>query len=497
MHICITHNQPQIPVYGEEKDRISEEAVLKEVTDVQKALTQLDHHVKILPLKRDVDLFIQQLSFLKPECIFNLCEGAYGLSKYEMNVSSLFELLGIPYTGSPPLALGNCLDKIKTKYILLGAKLPTPKFEVVCNISELKGTQFLPAIVKPTLEDGSRGISGRSVIYNECQLENRIEYILTTYNQPAMIESFIDGKELNVSLIGNESPKVLSISEIDLSKLYDLPRVVTYEGKWDENSHEYINTPMIYPAKINGILRNKIERISKKAYKIMGCMGYARIDFRVDCSSTPYIIDINPNPDISRKAGFAKSVKKSGLIYNELIQKIVKLAYVSNLKSYGTGKRILIRKMLEKDIPIIIRMLRDVGVFGNAEINIATEIINSYLKNPDSRDYFSYVADYSVNRTIGYICFGQTPLTDGIYDIYWIAVDRRFQKIGVGGKLLNFAEDYVRSREGRKIIIETSSKKEYESARSLYKRAGYGEVARISDFYSSNDDKIIFGKDLT
>ena len=171
------------------------------------------------------------------------------------------------------------------------------------------------------------------------------------------------------------------------------------------------------------------------------------------------------------------------------------MVYNLNSKSHDPKKSIRIRKILEDDVPLIIKILNN-GVFGNSEMNIAIEIINSYLNDTDKRGYFIYVADYGANRTIGYICFGPMPLTEDTFDIYWVAVDRRFQKIGVGRKLLNFAEDYVRGKEGRKIIIETSSKKEYESARSLYKRAGYREVARILDFYSSNDDKIIFEKGL-
>ncbi len=502
MLIGIAYDHPRPLIYGEEKDKTSEEAVLECVSDVQKELAQLGHCVVLLPLKDSIKSFIHKLTSLNPDCIFNLCESAYGLSVYEMNMPSIFELFRIPYTGSPPIALRNCLDKVMTKYILLGSGLPTPKFDVISDLNILakkraRAKYSFPLIVKPRQEDGSRGISVKSVVFDESALKDRIEYILTMYNQPALIENFVEGRELNVSLIGNDPPEILSISEIDFSKLHEAPKVITYDGKWNEKSKEYANTPVVCPAEICDSLKERIAVISRKAYGIMGCRGYARIDFRVDESDKPYVIDVNPNPDISRKAGFARSAEKSGISYSMLIQKIVNLAFESNLKLRDSKKSISIREMVEEDIPIIIKMLSGVSVFRKAEIDIATEIINSYLKKSDSKDYLLYVADYGANHTIGYTCFGPTPFTEDTYDIYWIAVDQRFQNIGVGRKLLKFAEDNIGRLEGRKIIIETSSKKEYEHARSLYKNAGYKEVARILNFYSLNDDKIIYEKELS
>lgn len=413
-----------------------------------------------------------------------------------MNLASLFELLRIPYTGSPPLPLGNCLDKGMTKYILLGARLKVPMFEVINGLEELNLSFPFPVIVKPSREDSSIGISKDSVVFDKRTLKERVQYIITKHKQPALVEHFIDGKEISVSLIGNVHPKILSISEVDFSSLQGAPKIVTYEGKWETKSYDYINTPILNPSTVCESLKSKIGEISKKAYDIMGCKGYARIDFRIDDSDELFIIDINPNPDISKKAGFSRSAEKSGISYEQLIKRIIDLAIDYHLELNKSQRTILIRKFAKKDLLVVSKLIEDRGIFNKVEIEVALEVINTYLENSDNKYYCSYVADDGINQAIGYICFGPTPLTESTYDIYWITVDRRFQNIGVGSRLLRFAEDYVRDHKGKKIIIETSSKKEYELARSFYKTTGYKEIARISNFYASGDDKIIFEKEL-
>jgi D-alanine-D-alanine ligase len=497
MLVGVVYNHPQPLPYGEAKDKISEDAVLEEVSDVQQALRDLGHHVVLLPLKNDIAGFVQKLSSTPLDCVFNICEGAYGCGVHEMNLPALLELLRIPYTGSPPMALGCCLDKATAKRVLLGAGLPTPSFKVVQTRFEPVGPLPYPLIVKPSREDGGRGVSGESVVYDEAALKERIRYVLEKYRQPALVEGFIDGRELNVSLIGNDSPETLAISEVEFTKLPNgFPRILTYDGKWLEKSREYADTPVTCPASVDASLKRRLEEISKKAFQVLGCMGYARIDFRVDVKGEPYIIDVNPNPDISRKAGFAKSAEKSGLTYPQLIQRILNLA-INRFSTFKPAEPVRIRKMEEEDVPSVLNLLDSINAFKRMEVAVAREVIEAYLKKPEGGDYSIYVADYLENQAAGYICLGPTPLTEGTYDIYWIAVNPRFQSQGVGKKLLRFAEQHVRSLGGRKIIIETSSKKEYEAARSLYVAHGFKEVARISSFYASGDDKIIYEKNLS
>ncbi|MEM3045273.1 MAG: GNAT family N-acetyltransferase [Candidatus Bathyarchaeia archaeon] len=495
MLVAVAYNEPAPRIYGEERDRISEEAVLEEVSDVKRVLEELGHRVALIPMGGDAESFISRLLSLRPDCIFNLCEGAYGCSVYEACFPSLYELLRIPYTGSPSTALGICLDKPRAKYMLLGAGIPTPEFHVASSLEELHGRSYrFPLMVKPSREDASIGISWGSVVSDESALRDRVGYLLERYRQPALIEEFIEGRELNVSLIGNSSPEVLSISEVDFSRLDRRFKILTYNGKWDRGSRDYAETPIICPADLDEPLKEKIMELSRRAYGILGCRGYARIDFRVADPDEPYIIDVNPNPDISRGAGFARSAEKAGIPYNQLISRIIELALEPYPRPMGSTGDIAVRWMKEGDAPHVIEILRRVGVFREREIEVAAELINAYVKGAD-KDYLVYVAECN-GRIAGYICFGPTPLTDGVFDVYWIAVDPRFQERGIGRRLISCAEEYARSRGGRKIMVETSSRREYGPARSLYEEMGYREAARILDFYSQGDTKIIYEKGL-
>ena len=492
MRITITYNHPQRQLYGDKQDIISEKAVLEEVHDVKKALIKLQHTATLLPLHNEIHSFIQELSTQQPDCIFNLCESVYGLSIYEMNIPALYEILKIPYTGSSALSIGLCLDKVKTKYLLQGAGLPTPNFTTTINPNKLSQIPPYPLIVKPSREDGSRGISPSSIVYDKPSLQERAKYIIEEYHQPPLVEQYIEGRELNISLIGNDIPQIIGISEVDFHP-YRKYRILTYRSKWEETSREYLTSPVISPPEVSRPLKKKILSISKQAYRVLGCQGYARIDFRVDKYNTPYIIDVNPNPDIAQKAGFARAAEKSGMPYTALIQKIVDLSIQNSSKNYNNHIRI--RKMVKKDTKKITQILNKVKVFRKDEIRIAKEIIKTSLQQYTKRDYLLYVADYNT-ETVGYLCFGKTPLTEGTYDIYWLVVDPPFQNQGIGARLLEFAENYIRNHRGRKIIIETSSKKEYEPTRSFYRDLGYREVARIHNFYLPNDDKYIYEKDL-
>ncbi len=478
--------------YGDKQDIISEEAVLEEVHDVKKALIKLQHTVKLLPLRSEIYSFILELSAQQPDCIFNLCESVYGLSLYEMNIPALYDILKIPYTGSSALSIGLCLDKVKTKYLLQGAGLPTPNFTTTINPNKLSQIPSYPLIVKPSREDGSRGVSPSSIVYDKPSLQERAKYIIEEYLQPPLVEQYIDGRELNISLIGNNIPQIIGVSEVDFhsNRKY---KILTYRSKWGKASREYLTSPVMNEPEISRLLKKKILSISKRAYRVLGCQGYARIDFRVDKYDTPYIIDVNPNPDIARKAGFARAAEKSGLPYTELIQKIVDLSIQKSSKNRNNPIRI--RKMARKDFEKIYQILKKVKVFRKDEIRIAQEIIKTSLQQYNKYDYLLYVADYNT-EIVGYICFGKTPLTEGTYDIYWLVVDPPFQNQGIGGRLLEFAENYIRNHRGRKIIIETSSKKEYKSTRSFYRDLGYKEVAKINNFYLPNDDKYIYEKNL-
>jgi D-alanine-D-alanine ligase len=184
-----------------------------------------------------------------------------------------------------------------------------------------------PLIVKPVREDGSVGISSRSVVNDEAELRARVEEIVSTLRQPCLIEQFIPGRELNVALFGYPAARVLPLSEIDFSGLPPgSPPIVSYEAKWDEGSPEDIGTrPVLHP-QIPGAIAARVRRVAVETFRAIGMRDYGRVDVRLAANGIPYVIDVNPNCDLSRHAGMARAAAAVGMDYSSLVKLLVRYA---------------------------------------------------------------------------------------------------------------------------------------------------------------------------
>jgi D-alanine-D-alanine ligase len=181
-----------------------------------------------------------------------------------------------------------------------------------------------PLFVKPLREDASIGISNKSYVRNDAELKAQVEYITNRYRQPALVEEYIAGRELNVAILGNEQPKVLPISEITFD-FEDEPKIVGFSAKWFRESDEYKKTKPVCPALLEPSMKNHLEKIALKAYKALYCRDYARVDMRLR-NNSPCILEINPNPDISSEAGFTRSLRAAGISYEQFVEKIIQFA---------------------------------------------------------------------------------------------------------------------------------------------------------------------------
>ena len=321
---------------------MSEYGVIDEMKAVQRALKPSGHEVNIVPVAIDILKLIDHLKNNPPDMIFNLCESVDGDPTQEMNIAALFEILKVPYTGSRSLTLGIALNKSRVKEILNYYNIPTAAHYICSNANKYKEDGFekvkgkFPLIVKPSREDASIGINNDSVVRDEVQLKNRIEYILEEHKQPALVEEFVEGREINVSVVGNfknsdDDLIVFPISEIDFTGLpEEYPKIVSYNSKWMYKTVEFEFTKAVCPAKnISPELQKKIQYYAKQVYKIVGASDYARVDFRVK-GDTPYVLELNPNPDIASDVdsdtGFTRSGKAYGWTYEELIQNIIGFA---------------------------------------------------------------------------------------------------------------------------------------------------------------------------
>lgn len=308
---------------------LSEVGVVEEMDDIKAALTSLGFRPTTFAVDGDIFRLIDYLREERPDLIFNLVESVENEAFQEMNVAGLYELLKIPYTGAGAVALGLALNKPRVKEILSYHGIKTPKFQVF-RISDkivLNEDLSFPLIVKPSREDASVGIEDRSVVYNITDLRTRVRYILEEFDQPALVEQYINGRELNVAVVGNKNPLVLPISEIDFSGLTEgMHKIVSYEAKWVHGTVAYEGTRGVCPAPLTPLQEVKIKDIALRCYQIVGCRDYARVDFRLTKDGVPYVLEVNPNPDISDDAGFARSARTYGFTFAEVIGRIVESA---------------------------------------------------------------------------------------------------------------------------------------------------------------------------
>jgi D-alanine-D-alanine ligase len=282
-----------------------------------------------LNIMDNLNLFLKDMEKNKPDVIFNLVELYKDQPRLEMNFTGLMELLKIPYTGAPPLALGTCQNKTLTKRILSSLGIRTPRYKIIKSMdrSFRLGLRY-PLIIKPALEDASVGIENESIVYDIDALKKRVEYVFKTFLQPALVEEFIDGRELNVAVFGDKNPNVLPISEIDFSKMPDhLHPIVSFQAKWDPLHVAYHKTIPICPAPLPAKLTKEAQQMALQCFKVVGARDYARVDMRLSKEKKLYVLEVNPNPDLTEDAGFMRSASHAGYSYAQTLRMIVDFAY--------------------------------------------------------------------------------------------------------------------------------------------------------------------------
>lgn len=264
----------------------------------------------------------------KPDVIFNFIELYKENSRLEMNMVGVLELLGVPYTGASPISLANCQNKVLAKRILNTNGIKTPNFMLIKeNQGILKHKLKFPLIVKPAFEDASVGIENDSIVENNKQLLKRINYVHQSFLQPALIEEFIEGRELNVAIFGNSNPIALPISEIDFSQMPEhLFDIVSYQAKWDPNHEAYHKTIPSCPANLPIGVEMKAKEIAIASFKAMECRDYCRVDMRLTKDNEIYVLEVNPNPDLTEGAGFMRSAEAAGYTFDQVLEKIIGFA---------------------------------------------------------------------------------------------------------------------------------------------------------------------------
>lgn len=277
---------------------------------------------------RDEDLSGVLRGF-RPEAhlVVNWCEELPGLPRSEGRVAAVLEGLGFTYTGSPPEVLEGCWDRRRVKARLERFGIPTPRWS--CPDGGGAGEEpwcRFPAIVKPALEHCSVGITPEAVVLNRRELAERVAFVRETFGQPALVEEFIDGRELHVTVWGNGTIDLLPLAEMDFSYFTELrDRLCTFDSKFTPGSAHYEKIEIRVPAPLSEAERLEVERVARRTYRAFGCRDYARIDLRL-LGGRCLVLDVNPNADISPDTSPAYAAEVAGYTYGAFASGLVNLA---------------------------------------------------------------------------------------------------------------------------------------------------------------------------
>jgi D-alanine-D-alanine ligase len=329
LHIALVYNAYTAGSVELPEDRASMADLRRMVRHIVRTLKRLGHSVTVLPLAYDLFAFQRKLRRLHPDVVFNQYDDVVHGALYEMRLAALVRMMGFPMTGSPALALGLSRYKFMSASLLAGAGIPIPPntamLETVSAVNHHRW-QF-PIIVQPSQEHAGVGLDRHSVVSSKKALRLKVREILKTYNQPALAQRFLPGREFNVGIIGGNRLRVLPLAEVSYAALPDdIPPIMSYSAKWVETSVEYQKTMVICPAEVEPDQGREIGRVALQAFRAIGARGYGRVDMRLDELGTPRVLEVNCNPCLDDGMGLARSAEMAGMSYAQLLQIILRAA---------------------------------------------------------------------------------------------------------------------------------------------------------------------------
>ena len=291
--------------------------VVDGATEAHAAIKALGHRASLIRLDEGVRPFVEALDAFQPDVVFNLCEGYRESSAGEYCVAGLLELLGIPYTGSGPMALGIALDKPLSKELFIARRIPTPRFAVYRQMPASLQPLTFPLMLKLAAEDASLGITPDNVVSDEASSFRRLQQLLDEYHAPVLAEEFIDGREFTVALFDGQP---LLVEEIEI---HGEPRIVGFRAKWEAGSAEYEGTGQVFEPVITHQQREDMMTLAVRVWDAIGIRDSARVDFRMDARGRIYVLEANLNPDISTGSGFRRSLEVAEISYPDFIARLL------------------------------------------------------------------------------------------------------------------------------------------------------------------------------
>ena len=303
------------------------EAEWKMEYDVIETLKEIGHDVRVQGIHDDLSGIRRAAEEFKPQIVFNLMEAFAGVTTFDQNVVSYLELLRLPYTGCNPRGLILARDKALSKKLLAYHRIPVPEFTVVRRGRRpvLSKKMHFPLIVKSLFFEASTGISQASVVEHAEQLTRRVQFIHENLGTAAIVEQFIEGRELYVGVLGNDRLDVFPVWEMSFAKMPENRwHIATERVKWS-TQYQKKHGIMTDAARLDPAATEVIQRIARRAYRALDLNGYARVDLRMDDQGRPFVLEANPNPNLAYGEDFAESAETGGLSYERLLERILQL----------------------------------------------------------------------------------------------------------------------------------------------------------------------------
>jgi D-alanine-D-alanine ligase len=288
----------------------------------------MGHESHKLGVSDDLGTLRQAILEWKPHVVFNLLEEFHSIALYDQHVVSYLELMRQPYTGCNPRGLLLAHDKFLSKQILSYHRIPTPRFAIFPIGRKVRRPSRLsfPLLVKSATEEASLGISQNSIVHSDEKLHERIRFIHEQIQTDALVEEYIEGREFYVGVIGNQRLQTFPVWELLFTKMpEDVPHIATRKVKWDMAYQKRHGIETRAAENLPPKVAETMMRLSKRVYRALHLTGYARMDFRVTEDGGVYVLEANPNPNLSFGEDFAESAEATGISYEDLLKRIVNL----------------------------------------------------------------------------------------------------------------------------------------------------------------------------
>lgn len=308
--------------------RIDVATAMEEYEALAAALEREGFRVRLINIEDDLSRMLDLLRRRRVDVVFNLVEHFQEESGLEASVAGVLELLNLPFTGAPAFSLTLCQRKGLAKQVLLANGVPTPRYRLLYTprLPERHGLRY-PVIVKPGREDASAGIHPHSVANSWRALKKAVSAAFREFRAPILVEEYIDGRELHVSVIGNDPPKTLPVLEYDFNDLPRRhPRILSYATKWDPLKEEYHRIHAVCPAPLSRSTLRSVQELAVRSFDLTGCRDYARVDMRLSPTRGLHVLEVNPNPDLTEGVSFMECAEKAGISFSEALRRIVEMA---------------------------------------------------------------------------------------------------------------------------------------------------------------------------